>query len=161
MGWRDLATGFFGGGFVVAITQILLSHRLSIRQDKAAEKRHKQQRIRESSVAVAEVIGEWVRPSHTRDGGRPTGEDLWRIQTTYWRAMLWLDEELLKKLAELMAGAYGGPTTNQMLVEARRALLGAENTQIQSEETPTWLPSSGSTSAGDCRDTGQLRSGLS
>ena len=139
MYWKDVLMGLLGGGLVATLFQVYLNHRFSQRRERAAENREQERRIREASAAVANLIGTWVRPSYFRKDGHATNEDRWEIQTAYWEAIMWLDEDLLRKVIQLLA-RQNGQTTNQVIVEARRVLLGNAKTTLSANELNNWLP---------------------
>ncbi len=129
---------FFGSGAGGILLKIYLDHRLTIERDEFAEKRLFLQKQREASSAVVEILGEWVRSNYA---GTPlTNERRWQLQTVYWKNILLLDKRLIDLLFPLLANAPGTITTNEMIVQTRKVLLGLPEPDIKAADLNNWLP---------------------
>jgi hypothetical protein len=127
----------FGSTLVGILLKIWLDHRLTIERTIAQEERQKIQKRREASTAVADILAEWVRSSYI---GELTDIDRWRLQTTYWKNILWLDKELLDILFPALAHKSGSASTNELVIQARRVLLGLSKPDITADQLNNWLP---------------------
>ena|SRR5947208_16993898 len=92
---------------------------------------------REETRAVAEILAEWIRPAYM---GQPSNEDLWRIQTTYWKNILGLDRELIEILFPRLANVPGAVDTNEIIVQARRIVLGLSKADLNAADLNNWRP---------------------
>jgi hypothetical protein len=142
MEWSSFISGvigaFFGGGAGGILLKIYLDHRLTIERSELAEKRLQLQKQQDASVAVVEILGEWVRSTYL---GEPiTNEQKWQMQTTYWKNILLLDKSLIDQLFPLLAQAPDSVGTNEMIVQARRILLGLNEPDIKATDLNNWLP---------------------
>ena len=126
-----------GSGVLGSLLSPWLSHRFAIKRAKFDEERQLEYKRREASAAVADILAEWVRSGYT---GKSSGEDRWRLQTTYWKNILWLDKELLDFLLPLLAYAEGAPGTNELIVQTRKILLGLSEPDISADQLNNWLP---------------------
>jgi hypothetical protein len=127
----------FGSAFAGVLLKIWLEHRLTIARAEEQEQRHLLQKRREASTAVADILAEWVRSTYT---GEFKDEDRWRLQSVYWKNILWLDKELLDVLLPALARQSGAATTNEIVVQARRVLLGLSKPDISADQLNTWMP---------------------
>lgn len=143
MDWTAFVSGLIGAGFGSTLVGILLAtwlnHTLTVERAKAEEKRQLLQKRREASAAVADILGEWVRPTYT---GTFSDEDRWRLQTTYWKNILWLDKELLDVLLPVLENKEGAVGSNEVIVQARKVLLGLSEPDIRWNQLNNWLPES-------------------
>jgi heme exporter protein D len=137
MDWLTFGTSLLGAGFVGAMIQILLGHKLRIRETELAEQRQREQRHREASAAVAEVLGEWIRSTYT---GTFSNEDRWRLQTVYWKNIMLLDKELVDLIIDRLANVGDAVGTNELIVQARKVLFGLEQPDISAAKLNNWLP---------------------
>ncbi len=140
MEWSNFFSGvigaFLGGGAGGILLKIYLDHRLTIERSELAEKRLQLQKQRDASVAVAEILGEWVRSTYL---GQPiTNEQRWLMQTTYWKNILLLDKKLIDQLFPLLAHAHGAVGTNEMIVQTRKILLGLNEPDIKATDLNNW-----------------------
>jgi hypothetical protein len=130
-----------GAGAATTIAGIVLTawldHRLTQSRERQSRASAAAEKRREESRAVADILAEWVRGSYT---GESTNEDRWRLQTVYWRNILGLDRALLDVVLPRLANAPDAVTTNQVIVEARRVLLGLEQPDIEAASLNNWLP---------------------
>ncbi len=126
-----------GAGTLGSLIALWLKHRLSIDRDKFAEERLALQKRREASVAVAEILGEWIGPTYK---GTYTNDDRWRMQTTYWRNILSLDKRLVDLLLPRLANTPNAVGTNEIIVEARRILLNLQERDLKPTDLNTWQP---------------------
>jgi hypothetical protein len=104
---------------------------------KLAEIRQKEKLRREKSVLVADVLSEWVRSTYL---GEFTNEDRWRIQSTYWKSILWLDDELLDLLIPRLANKPDALPVEEILVQTRKFLHGSDKQDIQASQLNNWPP---------------------
>ena len=132
MGGAAISTGVFG-----VILAAWLNHRLTKIREAETRATAMQEKRREESRAVAEILAEWVRPVYL---GTYTNEDRWKMQSTYWKNILGLDKRLISLLFPLLANAQGNSGTNEMIVQARRVLLDLDNPDIAASDLNTWLP---------------------
>ncbi len=142
MEWSSFISGvigaFFGSGAGGILLKIYLDHRLTIERSELAEKRLQLQKQQDASVAVVEILGEWVRSTYLGDS--ITNEQRWQLQTTYWKNILLLDKSLIDQLFPLLAQAPGSEGTNEMIVQTRRILLGLKEPDIKATDLNNWLP---------------------
>ena len=99
-----------------------VEHLLNIHRDSLAQKRLTRQKRRDETAAIVEILSEWVRPGYV--GAEFNGEAKWKLQTTYWRNILLLDKKLLELLLPRLANTPDAVDTNELIVQARRVLLG-------------------------------------
>jgi|GEM_PF-1947247 len=135
--WTTLITGLVGGGLGGALIKTVLDHWLNVKRSSKAEERQLLQKKREASLAVAEILSEWVRPSYT---GQFSNEDRWRLQSVYWKNILWLDKALLDLLRPILERDPKAPGTNEMIVQARKVLLGLDTADLSGNQLNTWMP---------------------
>lgn len=102
-----------------------------------AEIRQKENLRREKSVLVADILSEWVRPTYL---GKLNNEDLWRIESTYWKSILWLDKELLDLLLPRLANKPDALSVPEILVQTRKFLHGLDELDIQASQLNHWPP---------------------
>jgi hypothetical protein len=125
---------------IIALTGIvvgaLFSHYFTSERDKLARELAERDKQRESARAVAEILGEWVKSSYVGE----TNEGRWQLQVTYWRNMLALDRELVTLLFPRLALAKDAPSTHDVLVEARRVLLGLSKRDLEAGDLNHWDP---------------------
>ena len=67
-------------------------------------------------------------------------EDRWRLQTIYWKNILGLDKRLIDLLFSRLANDPYAVGTNEMIVQARKILLGLDKPDILAKELNNWLP---------------------
>lgn len=134
---NDFISSALGAGAATSIVGILLGKWLDQRFTLAREKESRAEKRREESRAVAEILSVWVRSSYM---GKPTNEDLWKLQSVYWENILGLDGALLDVLCPRLANAPDAASTNEVVVQARRILLGLDKPDITAERLNTWPP---------------------
>lgn len=137
MDWMTLITVSVGSGFIGALIKTWLDHWLNVKRSRIFEERQVLQKRREASAAIADILAEWTRSAYTH---RVSDEDLWRLQTTYWKNILWLDKELLTILLPALALKPGAAKTNEIIVQTRKTLLGLAEPDITASELNNWLP---------------------
>jgi len=141
MDWTAFVSALVGAGFGSTLVGVLLKtwldHRLSIERARLAKERELQFKRREASTAVADILAEWTRPTYT---GEFSNEDRWRLQTTYWKNILWLDKELLDLLLPALKNEPGAPGSHELIVQARKVLLGLSEPDISADQLNTWKP---------------------
>ena len=142
MEWSSLISAlmgaFSGVGVGGLLLKIYLDHKLTIEREVLQEDRLHRQKQREASVAVAEILAEWVRPVY--EGGPMTNQRLCQMQTTYWKNILLLDKRLIDLLFPLLANAKNSVGTNEMIVQTRKVLLELDEPDIRATDLNNWLP---------------------
>ena len=129
---------FFGSGAGGILLKIYLDHKLTIERAVLGEERLHRQKQREASVAVAEILAEWVRSTYA--GGEMTNEQRWQMQATYWKNILLLDKRLIDQLFPLLANAKNSIGTNEMVVQTRKVLLELDEPDIKATDLNNWFP---------------------
>lgn len=141
MDWGAFLSGLVGAGFGSTLVGILLKswidHRLGIERMEIGDRLKREQKRRDASKAVADILGEWVYPTYVPPDDN---EKRWRIQKAYWRGILGLDKPLLDVLLPLLAHQPGHVGTNEMIVRARAALLGLEKPDLMAAQLNNWEP---------------------
>ena len=141
MDWGAFLAGLVGAGCGSTLVGILLKswidHRLAVERTELTDRLQRQQKIRDASIAVADILGEWVYPTFVPPDNN---EKRWRIQQAYWRGILGLDKVLLDILLPLLAQQPGNVGTNEMIVRARTALLGLEAPDLTAAQLNNWAP---------------------
>ena len=135
--FSQVIAGFGIGALVSSLFTMWIQYHLDIRRDKFLEERIRLQKSREACAAVAEILGEWVKPAYMVID---QNDARWQIQTTYWRNILSLDKRLVKLLIPLLAHGPEAVSVNAIIVEARKVVLGLEETDLKPDELNTWLP---------------------
>jgi hypothetical protein len=137
----DAQTIFLGSGIwigvLIYLVKTFLEHRLNIDRSKQEEKRLLLQKRRESNTAVVDILTEWVHSAYTKSS---TNEDRWRLQTTYWKNILLLDKELIDVLFPALACRTDSKGTNEIIVQARKILLGLNEPDIEAKQLNNWYP---------------------
>ena len=136
MEWTNFSSGVIGAVLATGIGAYI-NYRFWQARAKITEAREKERRIQENSTAVAEILAEWIRPFYT---GERSNEYLWRLQTTYWKNILRLDRSLLEMLIQRLANEPDAPSTNELIVQARKYLLNLPDTDISANQLNNWLP---------------------
>jgi hypothetical protein len=150
MDWTSFISSLVGSGVTAILLGAFLTnwtnkrlaklqHSLAVRQEELAEQRELDRKKRESSAAVVEILTEWIRTSYT---GGPSDEDLWQLQATYWKSILWLDAHLVKALTPLLALREDAPTSNELILRARAALLQLPEPDLSPDDLVTWTSKS-------------------
>lgn len=141
MDWTAFISGLIGASLGSSLVGILLKtwldHRFTIERTEAQEERQLLQKRRESSGAVADILAEWVRSTYT---GELSNEDRWRLQTTYWKNILWLDKKLLDVLLPALAHQPGAASVSEIVVQTRKVLLGLPTPDISANQLNNWVP---------------------
>src|ERR1035437_144107 len=141
MEWSNLISAligaFSGVGVGGLLLKIYLDHKLTIEREVLQEDRLHRQKQREASVAVVEILAEWVRPGY--EGGPMTNQQLWQMQTTYWKNILLLDKRLIDQLFPLLAHAKNSVGTNEMIVQTRKVLLELDEPDIKATDLNNWF----------------------
>jgi len=140
MDWPTAFSSVFagiGGGVFGSLLTIWVQHRLNIDRDKLAEERMIIQKRREACSAVADILGEWIKPNYR---GSENNINRWRIQTTYWRNILSLDKDLVKLLLPRLANLPESADVNEIIVEARRIVLDLKEKDIKPSDLNNWPP---------------------
>ena len=135
MDWTHFATTLVVAG--AALGGYWLAHRFAIKRAKFDEERLFESRRREASAAVVDILTEWVRVAYI---GESSNEDRWRLQTTYWKNILWLDKELLDSLLPRLANVEDAPSTNELIVQTRKYLLRLSEPDISADQLNNWVP---------------------
>lgn len=134
--WSGLAGGATGGGLLGVLIVVWLNHRLADDRAKMAEERAKVAARRDATIAVADVISEWVRPPGVGETGV---ERRWKIQSVYWKAVLVLDKKILDPLIERLAHTKGAPELHEIVVMSRQLLLGLDKPDLKAVDLNRWL----------------------
>ena len=134
MNWLTAVPAFVGAGVGSMLVGVLLKAWLDHKLSVLSEQRQLQARRREASAAVAEILGAWVRSSYLG----PSNEDLWQLQVTYWRHVLWLDKEIVVLLAGLLSHKADAATPGEVIVKARKVLLGLSTPDIDAAALVSW-----------------------
>ena len=140
MEWLDLTSfisGILGSGLIGILFKIWLDHRLKIERENLLEKRKFEQKRREASKAVVEILAEWIRPKYYRGS---TNKNRWQLQKTYWENILLLDVNLFNLLSTRLANDSNAVDTNELVVQVRQILLNLDQPDIQAEQLNNWNP---------------------
>ena len=141
MNWDTFTSAFLGAGFASSFIGVLLSlwvnHRLEIERKTLFEKRQFEQKRREASKAIVDILAEWIRPKY--EGGT-SNKDRWQLQKTYWENILLLDKDLFDLLSSRLANDPDAVDTNELIVQVRRVLLELDRPDISSDQLNTWKP---------------------
>ena len=101
----DTITSIFNSQVISALIIAFTAAWLGDRYAKLAEERLKQNKRREASAAVADILSEWIRSSYMGN----SNENRWLLQSSYWRNILLLDKDLLVMLIERLANKRDAP----------------------------------------------------
>ena len=132
----DTITSIFNSQAISALIIAFTAAWLGNRYAKLAEERLKQNKRREASAAVADILSEWIRSSYMGN----SNENRWLLQSSYWRNILLLDKELLVMLIERLANKKDSPDCREIIVQARKILLELPNQDINANELNNWPP---------------------
>lgn len=132
----DTITSIFNSQVISALIIAFTAAWLGDRYAKLAEERLKQNKRREASAAVADILSEWIRSSYMGN----SNENRWLLQSSYWRNILLLDKELLVMLIERLANKRDSPDCREIIVQARKILLELPNQDINENELNNWPP---------------------
>jgi hypothetical protein len=146
MDWTSVISSLVGSGMIGILLAAFLTfwtnrrlaelqHSLAVKQEELADQRELDRKRRQSSAAVVEILSEWIRTSYT---GGPSDEDLWQLQATYWKNILWLNADLVKALAPLLTARESAPTSKELIIEARKALLNLDAPDLSPDDLVTW-----------------------
>jgi len=80
----DTITSIFNSQAISALIIAFTAAWLGNRYAKLAEERLKQNKRREASAAVADILSEWIRSSYMGN----SNENRWLLQSSYWRNIL-------------------------------------------------------------------------
>ncbi len=133
----SVVSNFFNSELASAVVVSVVALYLGDKFSKNAERRQEQIRRREKSAAIVDILAEWVYSSYTGN----SNEKRWKLQTTYWKHILWLDKELLDLLLPTLAYKPGAAvSTNEIIVQARKIVLGLSEQDISADQLNNWLP---------------------
>lgn len=132
----DTITSIFNSQVISALIIAFTAAWLGDRYAKLAEERLKQNKRREASAAVADILSEWIRSSYMGN----SNENRWLLQSSYWRNILLLDKDLLVMLIERLANKRDAPDYRDIIVQARKILLELPNQDINANELNNWPP---------------------
>lgn len=139
--FSSMAGAALAAGATTSIFGLLLGtwlvHRLTLTREAETRANALREKRREDSRAVAEILSEWVRSSYT---GQFTNEDRWKLQTVYWKNILGLDRALIDVLFPRLANAPNAVSPEEVIVQARRILLGLDKADIPADGLNHWLP---------------------
>jgi len=122
----------FGLGIGVLL-KTCLDYILSI----LAEKRELQHKRREASTAIADILSEWIRSAYM---GKFSNEDRWQLQKIYWKNIMLLDKKLVGLLGRALAKEPDAPSSNELIMQARKILLKLSKPDISAGQLITWFP---------------------
>jgi hypothetical protein len=88
---------------------------------------NKQNKKREASLIVADVLAEWVNLG----GKKLSSEDILPLHKAYWKAALSLDSELLIELNKRLVNEENAPDAREILKYARIKLNGRSRPGIR------------------------------
>lgn len=131
MDWNALSSS------IIALCALVLVAYLTHKFTLARERRKRQNELRDKSAAVAEILSLWIRSAYT---GEFSNDDRWRLQSVYWKHVLTLDRELLDVLLPRLANQPDAVATNEIIVQARRLILGQPSPDLKAEELNNWPP---------------------
>ena len=134
--WSSFLSALLGAGLSSGFLKLYIDHRLQIEREKRKESLEHRQKIRDASAAVVDILAEWTRTTYT--GEEFTDEAKWRLQTVYWRNILWLDKELLELIRSRLANRPDAVDTNEIIVQARRILLELKEPDITVNDLNVW-----------------------
>ncbi len=132
-----LAGSAISTGILGILIGALITHRFTVAREAATRAAAAREKRREESRAVAEILAEWMRSVYM---GQPSNEDLWRLQTTYWKNILGLDRELITMLLPRLENAPGAVDTNEIIVQTRRIVLGLAKADLKAADLNNWPP---------------------
>lgn len=112
-----------------------LEHRLTIQREDLAEKRETERKQREASAPVADFLSQWI---HCYYKGQTTNEDLWRIQSAYWKTVLWPDVQLVKALTPILAGRETGGDIKDIIIQVGKVLLQLSEADLTPSDLIHW-----------------------
>lgn len=136
----DAIASFFNSQFASTLIIALTVAWLGDKYAKQAEERLKQDKRREASSAVADILSEWVRSSYMGS----SNENRWLLQSSYWKNILLLDKELLEMVIERLTNKNDSPDCSEIIVQARKILLELPDKDINANELNNWPPLQGS-----------------
>ena len=128
---------FIFGLVVGVLLKSWLGYRFSIKGAKLAEKRELKRKRREASTAIVDILVEWTRSTYV---GKFSNEDRWRLQKIYWKNILLLDKKLVGLLGRALAKEPDAPSSNELIVQARKVLLKLSEPDIRADKLNTWFP---------------------
>lgn len=127
--WSFIITLLSGIG-IGSLLSVLLSYYLNIRREEEVKRR-------EASIAVADLLSEWVRSTYINVD---LNEAHWRLQSLYWKTILRLDKKILDILLPRLANKKGAINTNEIIIKCRQTLLDLKDPDLKPEELNNWLP---------------------
>jgi hypothetical protein len=126
-----------GTGILGVFLKSWLDYKLTVARDAEARASDLREKRREESRAVAEILSEWIRSKYT---GEFTNMDRWKLQTVYWRNILGLDHALIEVLFPRLANSPKAVSTNEVIIQARRILLGLDKPDVPAGGLNVWPP---------------------
>jgi len=127
--WSLLMT-FFSGIGIGSILSVLLIFYLKRQREEEVKRR-------EASVAVADLLSEWIRSTYLNVD---LNEAYWRLQSLYWKTILRLDKRILDVLLPRLANKKEAINTNEIIIKCRQTLLELKDPDLKPEELNNWLP---------------------
>ena len=141
MDWTSFLSGLLGAGFGSTLVGIILSskleNRFKIERKRLFDKMQFEQKRREASKAIVDILAEWIRPKYENGS---SNKDRWQLQKTYWENILLLDKDLFDLLSSRLANEPDAVDTNELIVQVRRVLLDLDQPDISSDKLNTWKP---------------------
>jgi len=132
-----LAGSAISTGILGILIGALINHRFTLAREAETRAAAAREKPREESRAVAEILAEWIRPAYM---GQPSNEDIWRLQTAYWKNILGLDRELVTILLPRLENVAGAVEINEIIVQARRIVLGLAEADLKAADLNNWPP---------------------
>ena len=136
MDWSTFVPSLIGAGLGTSIFGALLSFWLNRKYYEYTEKRERGKTDREASIAVAELLGDWVKPYYV--GEQYSNEDLWKLQSNYWKTILRLDKGLVEVLAEVFQNKQGSQISKDAIIKARKVFHGLSEPDIKADQIIHW-----------------------
>ena len=106
-----LAGSAISTGILGILIGAWIDHRFTLVREAETRAAAAREKRREESRAVAEILAEWIRSAYM---GQPSNEDLWRMQTTYWKNILGLDRELIREDADQQLTSFATTVADRL-----------------------------------------------
>ena len=108
MDWSSFLSGLIGAGFGSTFVGILLNlwidHRLNIERKTLFDKMEFEQKRRESSKAIVDILSEWIHPKYMDSS---SNEERWKLQKAYWTPLQLLDFQNSQTILSHFDGVFG------------------------------------------------------
>lgn len=124
--WGSLLAGLGLGSFISSFILFQLQNK---REDEVKK--------REASIAVADLLSEWVKTNYTNERNNI---QRWHLQSLYWKTILRLDKRLLDVLLPRLANNENALDTNEIIIKCRQILLGLKEPDLKVTDLNNWKP---------------------